>query len=169
MSRLAKSIFKHFLILLFGAFLGLTLLSWYLNHSQCEGFMWNGELGMPLIMRADSLNCMKTGARQEYTGVWEFGHEVNSFYHLDSISNELMPKEDPFSLNINDATIFLIREKLELDDNIYDRQKYKIKFRGNLTKNYYKGSSVYRNHYDVRQIESISVFEGDIPRVRRPN
>ncbi len=166
MPKVAKSIFKHFAVLLLGTVIGFALLSWLLNHSQCEGLVWNGELSAPLMMPADSLNCMRTGARQEYEGVWEAGHEVNNFYPLDTKSDEILLTEEPFTLNINDATLFLIREKLELDENIFDRQKYRIRFLGNSMTNYYKGRSVYRNHYDVREIKSISVFDGDIPRVR---
>jgi len=166
MSKVAKSIFKYFAILFSGAVIGFALLFWYLNHSQCEGLTWNGELGAPIMIPADRLNCMRTGPILYYEGVWEIGHELNEFYPIESKSNEILLPREPLVLEIDEATHFLIREKLNIDSDIREPQKFRITFYANLMTNYHKGYSAYRNHYDVRKIESMSVFDGDLPSER---
>lgn len=166
MSKIAKSFFRHVVLLLAGAVLGFALLSWDLNHSQCRGLAWNSDLKMPQFSRVESKDCMQVTASGEFEGVWMAGRELNGFYPIDSRTNEILPSKEPLILDISNATHFLIREKLELDSNIFKPQNYKIKFLGNRVTNFYGGYSPYKNHYEVQKIESISVFDGDIPRLR---
>lgn len=163
MTKAAISAIKHFSILLLGAVLGFGLLSWFLNHSQCQGLTWNGELGMPFMTPADEDDCMRTGSMLKYEGIWEVGYELNNFYPLDTTGKKIAISGKPLTLDINDVSRFLIHEKLNIDPHIPEPHKFRITFYGNLMTNYYEGDSTYKNHYDVRKIESISAFDGNLP------
>ena len=150
-------------MLVLGAILGFALLSWFLNHNQCEGLTWHGELGMPLMIRSDRLNCMRTGPTIEVHGIWRTGFELNEFYLTDSDWNIINPEESPQILHVPESTQFMIYEQLNIDPFEREPQIFKISFTANLMTNYLQSYSGYRNHYDVRKIESVSIFGEKLP------
>ncbi len=163
MFNVAKSVAKYFSLLLLGAIIGFALLSWFLNHSQCEGLTWDGEMGLPLIKPSDSLNCMRTGPMLEYQGIWRRGFELNEFYLTDSNWTVINPKQHSRPLVVPELSEVMIYEQLGIDPYTKEPQAFKISFKANLMTNYLQGHSAYRNHYDVRVIDNISVYEGSLP------
>ena len=141
--------------ILLGGGITLALQFWLLNHSQCQGLVWHGETGLPAMQVSDRMNCMRIDSSGKFEGVWLSGRE-NSFVP-NSDRNGDIDFADGLPLFYGDAARFLIHEEMGLDP--YTPHKLKISFYGNVFSNHNKGYSPWRNHIEIKKIESIEVVE----------
>lgn len=109
---------------------------------------------------------MRTGPVIEVQGIWEKGFELNEFYLTDSNWTIVDGKQHSLPLHVPELSQIMIYEQFNIDP--YDRapHTFKISFKANLMTNYLQSYSAYRNHYDVRKIDSISIFDGNLPNDR---